>query len=318
MLKRIRSEDPSLSVVVPVYNEESNLEQLYKRLVAVLKSLVSKYEIIFVDDGSSDNSINIIKEFADKDNQVKYISFSRNFGHEAASTAGMNNSTGDAVVLIDADLQDPPEVIPQLFKLWKEDGYDVIYAQRKKRKGENIFKKTTSFLFYRFINYLSSVKLPKDTGDFRLMDRAVIENFSRFNEKSRFVRGLITWIGFAQTAIQYDRDARFAGETKYSIKKLVYLSLDVIISFSIIPLRAIAFLGFLIVAFSVIYALVMVIQKLFSNYQLIEHSVLITAIFFLGGIQMLSLGVIGEYLGKIFIEVQNRPLYIIKDKNTDR
>jgi len=303
-----------ISVVVPIYNEEHNIADLYKRLKTVLASLSGfTSEIIMVDDGSTDASLEKIKEAAEADPSVKYISFSRNFGHEPASTAGLDRAQGDCVVLIDADLQDPPEVIPQMVEKWRQ-GYHVVYAQRKSRPGESIFKKITSYLFYRIINLFSAHKFPLDTGDFRLIDRQVLLAFRKMGDYNRMIRGMIAWLGFKQTGIYYDREERKKGSTKYNAVKLFWLSLDALTSFSLIPLRFSMAIGFLVMLVSFIFGCIVIYQKLFGTLRIPGYALQTISTFFLGGIQLFMLGIIGEYLGKVYQQTQGRPLYVILEE----
>ena len=301
-----------ITIVIPVYNEEACLEQLHARLLAA-QAPPHQYEYIFVDDGSTDRSREILLKIAQRDPQSRHLFFSRNFGHEAATTAGLDHASGDAVVIIDADLQDPPEVIPLLLQKWSE-GYQVVYAQRRARKGEGVFKRFTSWLFYRIIGSLSDVKIPADTGDFRLMDQRVVLEFRRCRERSRFVRGLVAWTGFRQTAVPYDRDARAGGETKYSLFKLVLLALDSVVGFSVLPLRLATLLGLIVCLLAFIRGVVSVILR-FTSDTPIGYTLLVTGVFFLGGAQMFMLGLLGEYMGRTYRESQHRPLYIVWQKS---
>lgn len=305
-----------ISIVVPCYNENEVFAETYKRLTDTFAQLDKQkydYEIIFVNDGSKDNTLDLIKEVVKTDNRVKGISFSRNFGHQIAITAGLDNCKGDAAVVIDADLQDPPIVILEMVKKW-EQGFDVIFGKRKERAGESAFKLLTAKWFYRFINKLSDVDIPLDTGDFRLMDRAALNQFLSMRESYRFVRGMVAWIGFNQTFVEYDRESRFAGTTKYPLKKMLRLASDAILSFSNTPLKIATFVGFLtsIAAFvGIVYALYM---RLFTNNFVEGWTLLMISILMIGGIILLVLGIIGEYVGRIYGEIKQRPLYIIKDK----
>jgi len=305
---------PLISVVIPVYNEEHCLNQLFERLIK-LEAGEDTYEFIFVDDGSTDTSREIIRDLAEKHKQVKYLFFSRNFGHEAATTAGLDNTTGDAVVIIDADLQDPPELIPAMIEKWRE-GNKIVYAQRRTRKGESIHKKFSSWLFYRTIRKLCDVDIPIDTGDFRLMDKRVVEEFRRCREQNRFVRGLVAWTGFRQIAVPYDRDERYAGETKYNWAKLFMLALDATLGFSNLPLRIGILAGFLVCTISFIMIGVIVIKKIFYDIAVPGYALMVTGMFFLGGVQLFIMGLIGEYIGRIYRQAQERPLYIIAHKSS--
>ena len=302
------------SAVIPVYNEEGNLPVLYERLVRVMQSLSGDYEIIFVDDCSSDHSLSIIRKLSQSDKHVKFVGFSRNFGHEAASTAGTDRARGDAVILMDADLQDPPEAIKALSDKWKE-GYQVVYGQRRKRESESFFKRASAFLFYRLLNLLTNVDIPLDTGDFRLMDKAVVQDLKKCREQSRFVRGLVSWLGYKQTGIWYDRPKRESGATKYSFLKLLFLSLDAVSGFSIVPLRIATALGFITVIISAGFAVAVTAHKLVLGLNIPGYALVTAGMFFLGGVEMLLLGVIGEYVGRIYRQVQQRPLYLVREES---
>lgn len=271
------------------------------------------YELIFVNDGSTDTTAAIIREFIAKDKNVKLIDLSRNFGHQIAISAGMDSASGDAIVIIDADLQDPPEVILQMIEKWKE-GYEVVYGKRIKRKGESFFKNITAKLYYRLLKQMTSVDIPVDTGDFRLIDKKVREVFLTLTEKNRYVRGLISWAGFKQTAVEYVRDERFAGTTKYPLKKMIKFALDGITSFSNKPLKLAIYTGMALSALSFIYLLVVVIQKLFTYTTIIGWASIIAVNLFFNGIILMFLGIIGEYIGRIYEEAKNRPLYVIREK----
>lgn len=302
------------SIVIPVFNEEDNIWELYQRLTHVMRSMSKEYEIIFVDDGCTDKSLEQIKEISLSDRNVYYISLTRNFGHEAASTAGLDGARGDCVILMDADLQDPPELIPEMINLWKK-GYQLVYAKRRKRHGESFFKKASAHLFYRLLDFVADTNIPIDTGDFRLMDRALVDAFIKCREQNRFVRGLTAWVGYNQIAIEYDRPKRYAGETKYRSLKLLLLSFDVITGFSIIPLRIATLMGLGVTLFSIILIIVILFQKLLFSLNIPGYAFLATGLFFLGGVQMFLLGVLGEYIGKIYRQVQNRPLYLVREQN---
>lgn len=305
-----------ISIIVPCFNEQEVFSETYRRLTDTFARLDAQkytYEIIFVNDGSKDNTLEQIQEAAQKDSRIKGLSFSRNFGHQIAITAGLDNCKGDAAVVIDADLQDPPQVILDMVKKW-EEGYDVIFGKRRERAGESAFKLLTAKWFYRFINRLSDVDIPLDTGDFRLMDRKALDQFLSMREVYRFVRGMVAWIGFKQTFVEYDRESRFAGETKYPLKKMLRLASDAILSFSNTPLKVATFVGFLtsVVAFvGIIYSLYM---RLFTDNFVEGWTLLMISILMIGGIILLVLGIIGEYVGRIYGEIKRRPLYIIKDK----
>ena len=304
-----------LSVVVPCHNEEGNLAELHRRLAAVLPTTADDWELILVDDGSSDGTISAMRALAAADTHVQYVSFSRNFGHEAASTAGLDRAEGDCVVLMDADLQDPPELIPEMVKKWRA-GYEEVHAVRRRRRGVGAMKRATAFLFYRLINALSEVKIPPDTGDFRLMDRRVVADFRRCRERARFVRGLVTWVGYKQGQIEYDRPARHAGKTKYHLWNLVPLAMDVVIGFSTRPLRLASLLGLTVTVLAFVLAIIVAVQKIFFGIAIQGYALLATGLFFLGGVQMLLLGIIGEYVGRIYGQVQERPLYLVREEST--
>lgn len=301
-----------LSVVIPLLNEEANLRALHARLVQVFDRLGTQGQIIFVDDGSSDSSAQIIGELAAGDARVLGVRFSRNFGHEAASTAGFDMASGDAVVLMDADLQDPPEVIEQMVPLWQA-GNDIVYARRSKRAGESAYKRFTAWLFYRILQVLSDVDIPRDVGDFRLVDRKVLEAVKKCRETDRFMRGLIAWTGFKSAAVTYDRPERAGGETKYNTLKLLWLSLDAAVGFSVLPLRFASAFGFLVTLGSLLMVVILIAQKLLQQIEMPGYALLTAGLFFLGGVQMLLLGILGEYIGRIYRQIQGRPLYVVRE-----
>lgn len=304
--------DVLCSVVVPMYNEEEVLHETYRRLTEVMKNSGVSYEIVFVNDGSRDKTYSMLNEICDKDKRVKLLDFSRNFGHQIAITAGMDHSIGQCVVVIDGDLQDPPGLIPEMIKKWKE-GYDVVYGKRISRKGESFFKKLTATVFYRFLKSMTDVNIPVDTGDFRLIDRRVCEALKHVNEKNRYVRGLVSWLGFKQTAVEFEREERFAGETKYPLKKMLKLAFDGITSFSYKPLKLATYLGTFISLASFLYLFFIIIQRIFfpETLQPGWASILAVSLFF-NGITLLMLGIIGEYVGRIYDEAKGRPLYLIR------
>lgn len=301
------------SIVIPAYNEELVIEESYKRLKAVMDTTEEDYELIFVNDGSRDKTREILSALCEKDANVRMIDFSRNFGHQTAITAGMDNSSGQAVVVIDADLQDPPEVILEMIKKWKE-GYDVVYGKRSKRKGETFFKLFTAKVFYRFLKSMTNVDIPVDTGDFRLIDRKVCDELSALTEKNRYVRGLVSWVGFKQTDVTYVREERFAGETKYPLKKMIKFALDGLTAFSYKPLKLSSFLGTLLSVGSIIWLIVSVILKYALSVDIPGWACAISLPLFFNGLIMMMLGIMGEYIGRIYDESKNRPLYIIKEK----
>ncbi|MBN1938581.1 MAG: glycosyltransferase family 2 protein [Candidatus Aminicenantes bacterium] len=305
-----------LSVVVPVYSEETIIPEFYRRTKSVLAGLADRFdhEILFVDDGSRDGSAAVLKELSGRDDRVKVLFLSRNFGHQFAITAGLDHTRGDIVVTIDGDLQDPPEVIPDMIKKW-EEGVKVVYGIRKKRQGENAFKLLTAKLFYRLIRRLSDTKMPLDAGDFRLMDRRVVEALRTLKEENRYLRGLVSWAGFTQSGILYQRDRRYAGKTKFSLKKMIRFALDGILSFSDKPLKLAAYFGFFITLGAFGMALRVLIGKLRHPEVLVSGwTSLILAVLFIGGIQLISLGILGLYLGRQYREVKRRPLYIVAEK----
>ena len=301
-----------ISIVVPMYYEEAMVIACHEELTSVMQSLsLYTYELIFVNDGSLDTTLNLLENLSLKDSCSKIISLSRNFGHQAAVTCGITYATGDAIVIIDADLQDPPAVIVDMVKLW-ESGYDVVYGQRQKRKGETFFKLITAKLFYKLLNNLSDITIPLDTGDFRLIDKKVAAELINLKEHNRFLRGLVPWCGFKQIPLIYERNPRFAGETKYSFKKMIALALDGIISFSSKPLKLIMELG----VFAIIIALSVfcyyVVALISPNKVVVPPFALLTIIItFFGGVQLVSIGILGEYIGRMYDESKNRPLYII-------
>ena len=301
-----------LSIVIPLLNEEANLLELHRRLSETLDRIGCDRRIIFVDDGSTDRSPEIIRELAVRDPSVIGVRLSRNFGHERASTAGLDNATGDAAILMDADLQDPPEMIEKLVAAWKE-GAEIVYAVRARREGEGPFKRFSAWLFYRLLNIRSEVQVPRDTGDFRLIDGKVLAALRSCREQDRFVRALIAWTGFRTKAVPYDRPARAGGETKYNRLRLLLLSLDALIGFSILPLRIATAVGLVVTAFSLIMVGIVTFQKLFLGLPFQGYALLATGLFFLGGVQMLLLGVLGEYIGRIYRQTQNRPLYLVSE-----
>lgn len=311
----MQQQKPIISIVVPVFNEEEVLPELYSRTQQVMDAFGEPWELILVDDGSRDRSAEIIADLNGKDPRVKGVSFSRNFGFQEAVTAGLDHASGEAVVLSDADLQDPPEVIPELITRWRE-GNDVVYGVRANREGETWFKKTTAKIFYRTIHRITSVDIPLDTGDFRLMDRRVVDAILRMPERNRFLRGMVPWVGFRQSGLTYERQARFAGESKFkSVRQMLPFALDAITSFSYFPLQLATYLGFLTSAISLIAIVVVIVLRLFGSHQeLTGQATTLVAVLFLGGVQLISLGIIGEYLGRIYDEVKGRPLFLVDRK----
>ena len=301
---------PTLSIVAPVYNDEAILHELYKRISETMVGLDGTWELVLVNDGSWDRSYEIMQELREQDERVRIVNFSRNFGHQIAITAGTDYAQGEAVVIIDADLQDPPSVILDMVAKWRE-GYEVIYAIRKQRKGETWFKLATAKLFYRIINKITGVNIPLDTGDFRLLDRKAVDTLRRIREHHRFMRGLSVWIGFKQTGVEYVREERFAGETKYPLSKMLRFALDGITSFSYLPLQLATYFGFGIAGLSVLGILLTIVWRLSGSHAFEGQATTLVMVLFLGGIQLISLGIIGEYLGRIYDEVKQRPLYIV-------
>lgn len=301
---------PTLSIVIPVFNEEDNLPQLYSRLVKVLEKSGFDYEIVFVDDGSRDNSLNLLHYIATRDEDVVVIELARNFGHQVAISAGIDNARGRGVIIMDADLQDPPEVLPQFIEKWRE-GHDVVYAVRTNRK-EGWLKRTAYTTFYRLLQRIANIEIPLDAGDFCIMDRKVVDILIDMPERNRFVRGIRSWVGLDQIGVTYTRDARYAGSPKFTISRLLYLAMDGLISFSYIPLRMITLLGFGVSVVSILLAIGYTIQKLTRGLSPPGFATTVVAIFFLAGIQLITIGVIGEYVGRIFEEVKHRPLYVIR------
>ena len=307
----------TISVVVPLYNEENNVAPLLDRIAAILGALPERpdYEIVLVNDGSTDGTLAAIRNEMRRRAHIVLVNLSRNFGHQLAATAGIEIASGEAIVLMDGDLQDPPELIEAFVERWRA-GYDVVYAVRRTRKGESAFKLFTAQLFYRTIKRLTNVAIPVDTGDFRLMSRRVVEALRRSPERHRFLRGMVSWVGFNQTGVEYDRDERYSGTTKYPLPKMLRFAVDGITSFSDIPLRFAAYFGFFVSAVAFVYAIVVIVAKLFRvnapGYTPGWASTIV-AVVFLGGVQLISLGIIGEYLGRIYDQVKGRPLYLVSD-----
>lgn len=304
--------NPTFSIIAPIYNELESIAELYPRIRDVMDSTGESWELILVDDGSQDGSTDVIRKLAINDARVRPVIFARNFGHQIAVTAGLDYSRGAAVVVIDSDLQDPPEVILDLIAKWRE-GYEVVYAKRAEREGESWFKKTTASLFYRIIYRITDVKIPLDTGDFRLMDRKVVNIMSKMREGHRFLRGMSAWVGFKQIGVEYKRATRFAGETKYPFKKMLKLALNAVTGFSYFPLQLATYLGFIAAGLSIISIPIVVILRLISSPQLTGQATTLITVLFFGGVQLISLGIIGEYIGRIYDEVKRRPIYIVSE-----
>jgi dolichol-phosphate mannosyltransferase len=306
------SQEVTYSIVVPVYNEIESLTELHNRLEVVLDSLGSPWELILVDDGSTDGSTEEILRIADQDHRIVPIIFARNFGHQIAITAGLDHSRGDAVIIIDADLQDPPEVIPDFVEKWKE-GYEVVYGVRSEREGEGWFKKLTASLFYRIIFRITDVKIPLDSGDFRLLDRQAVDTLNQMRERHRFPRGMAAWIGFRQIGVHYQRAARFAGSTKYPFRKMFRLAINAVTGFSYFPLQLATYLGFISAGVSAIAIPVVIAMRLKGSQAFLGQATTLIAVLFLGGVQLISLGILGEYLGRLYDESKGRPLYIVRE-----
>lgn len=302
-----------ISILIPAYNEEPVLEKLFSRLGDLANNTKDyEFEFFFVNDGSSDGTLDVIKDYAEKDDRISYLNFSRNFGKEIGMIAGLDHVSGDATVIIDADLQDPPELIPQMIELW-EAGYDDVYAKRRSRDGETWLKKFTSRMYYRTLQKVSRVPIQEDTGDFRLLDRRVVEAIKEFRESQRNAKAMFSWVGFKKKELLYDRDERVAGVTKWSYPKLVNLAIDGITSFTTAPLRISTILGTIVSIIAFLYLIILVFRTIFFGTDLGGYPSTMAAILFLGGVQLLSLGIIGEYIGRIFNETKRRPLYLIEE-----
>jgi len=301
-----------LSVIVPTYNEVEVINEFYQRMLAVLEAMPMAYELIFVNDGSSDGTLACLKSFYQQNNNIAIIDLSRNFGKEVAMTSGLDYAKGDAVVIIDADLQDPPELIPELIKHWHE-GYDVVYAKRLSRAGETEIKKVTAYLFYKAMNKLSRVAIPENTGDFRLLSRRAVNSLKKLPEHNRFMKGLFAWIGYPQIAVPYNRDPRFGGESKWDYWKLWNFALEGITSFTIVPLKLATYVGFITAFAAMIYGVFIVVKTMIFGDPVAGFPTLIALISFIGGMQLMALGIIGEYLGRMFDETKNRPLYFVNE-----
>ncbi len=300
------------SILIPMYNEEEVIEETYHRLKKVMDKIGESYELVFVNDGSKDRSAQIISDLAKTDENIRLIDFSRNFGHQIAVTAGLDYVQGEAIVIIDADLQDPPEVIPQMLEKWRE-GYDVVYGKRLKRQGETAFKKASAHIYYRVLGALTDGNIPRDTGDFRLINRKVCEAIKELPEKNRFLRGMVNWVGFNQIAVEYVRDERWAGETKYPLKKMLKFAADGIFSFTYKPLKLATYIGLFLSVIGFLYLLVVLFQRLFTDTALTGWASLMAVTLVFHGITLVILGIVGEYIGRIYEEVKGRPLYIVKE-----
>ncbi|BAZ38870.1 family 2 glycosyl transferase [Calothrix sp. NIES-4101] len=304
---------PIYSIVIPIYNEEANIHEMYRRLTGVMEQLDGESELILVDDGSQDNSLNLMRELHRLDSRVNYLSFARNFGHQVAVTAGLNFIRGKVAIVMDADLQDPPELVISMIEKWQQ-GYHVVYAQRISRKRENWFKRLMAYCFYRVLRQLADVDIPADTGDFCLMDRQVVDVLNTMPERNRYIRGLRAWVGFRQTAVKFERDPRFAGEVKYTFGKSWALAVNGIVSLSKVPLRIATYLGMLSACIALLMILLVLYWRLFDRTTpLIGFTLITIALFFLGSVQLFCIGILGEYIGRIYEEVKGRPIYTVKE-----
>lgn len=301
-----------ISIVAPAYNEEENVLPFYEKMKTVLDGITKEWEIVCVDDGSQDKTLEMLTRLHLDDNRLKVINLSRNFGKEAALTAGLDHASGDAIIPIDIDLQDPPELIPEMIQLWQQ-GYEVVYATRTEREGETFLKKSTASYFYRFINRLSNIEIPKNTGDFRLMDRKVLDALKELRETHRFMKGLFSWVGFKQTSLPYVRKERFAGTTKWNYFKLIELAIEGITSFSIKPLQVATMLGLLVSLLAFFYGVIIIGKTVVFGADLPGYPSIMVTMLFLGGVQLITIGVIGEYIGRIYHEVKQRPIYLIAE-----
>ncbi|MFN8674370.1 MAG: glycosyltransferase family 2 protein [Candidatus Sericytochromatia bacterium] len=302
-----------ISIVAPAYNEYENLNFFYQRMKVVLEKITENWEIVFVNDGSKDNTLQEMIRLNSIDNRVKIVDFSRNFGKEVALTAGLDYAIGQVIIPIDTDLQDPPELIYDMIELWKK-GNDVVYATRTKREGETWIKKATAYLFYDFINKMTKITIPRNTGDYRLMDRKVLDSLKELKETHRFMKGLFSWVGYKQVSLPYVREPRYAGVTKFNYWKLWNFAIEGITSFSIAPLQFATYLGFLVFAFSFLYAVIIIIKTAIFGSDVKGYPSLMVTMLFMGGVQLITIGVIGEYVGRIYNEVKQRPLYIVNRK----
>lgn len=303
-------ERPTISLVIPIWNEQEVIPELYRRVLDVMGQIGATWELVCVNDGSSDRSLSLLLDLRAQDKRIKVLDFSRNYGHQIAITAGTDFAQGDAVIVMDADLQDPPEVVLHMVEKWRE-GYEVVYAVRASRQGETPFKLITASLFYRLLQRITDIHIPLDTGDFRLMDRRVVLAMRRLREQHRFMRGLSSWVGFRQIGIEYRRAERFAGETKYPLRKMVKLATSAITSFSYVPLQLATYFGFGLATLSLIGIILTIILRLSGSSFFLGQATTLVSVLFLGGVQLIFLGIIGEYLGRIYDEVKGRPLYIV-------
>ncbi len=304
---------PKYSFIIPIYNEEETLPELYRRVRAVMDRMDGPVELVLVNDGSRDHSLQLIRDLHHNDQRICYLSLARNFGHQIAVTAGLNFVRGQVIVILDADLQDPPELIPALIEKWRQ-GYQVVYAQRTQRRKEGWFKRCTAYFFYRLLQQLADVDIPTDTGDFCLMDRQVVDVLNRMPERNRYIRGLRSWVGFQQTAVRFERDPRFAGNVKYTFGKSLALAVNGLVSFSKVPLRLSTYIGLLAAMAAIFMALLVLYWRIFVPHSpLTGFTIILVAIFFLGAVQLVSIGILGEYVGRIYEEVKGRPLYTLAE-----
>lgn len=305
--------NPTYSFVIPIYNEEATLFELYRRIAPVMDRMDGDVELVFVNDGSGDRSLSLIRKLREDDRRVKYLSLARNFGHQIAVTAGLNFAQGQAVVVLDADLQDPPELIVPMADLWQQ-GYDLVYAQRTRRHREKLFKRMTAYVFYRVLKQLADVDIPTDTGDFCLMDRKVVNALNAMPERNRYIRGLRAWVGFRQTVIPFEREPRYAGDVKYTFRKSLGLAINGLVSFSRVPLRLATYTGLLAAAIALIMVILVLYWRLFQpNSPVTGFALIAMAIFFLGAVQLICIGILGEYVGRIYEEVKGRPMYTLAE-----
>ncbi len=304
---------PKYSLIIPIYNESETIPELYRRVAAVMNRLDGAAELVLVDDGSRDRSLDLIRKLHQQDERICYLSFARNFGHQTAVTAGLNFVRGKVVVILDADLQDPPELIPDMIQQWRQ-GYQVVYAQRTQRRRESWFKRFMAYSFYRILRGLADVNIPTDTGDFCLMDRQVVDVLNAMPERNRYIRGLRAWVGFKQTAVKFERDPRFAGEVKYTFRKSLRLAINSIISFSRVPLQLATYLGLFAAGLALLMVLLVLYWRLSGpGSPLIGFTAIAVAVLFLGAVQLVCIGILGEYIGRIYEEVKGRPLYILRE-----
>jgi dolichol-phosphate mannosyltransferase len=304
---------PKYSLVIPVYNEENTLPELYRRISELMERLDDQAELILVNDGSKDRSLQLLRDLHERDPRVCYLSLARNFGHQIAVTAGLNYVRGEVIVILDADLQDPPELIPDMVEKWRQ-GYHVVYAKRTQRQKESWFKRFTAYVFYRLLKQLADVDIPTDTGDFCLMDRQVVDVLNSMPERDRYIRGMRSWIGFQQTAVYFERHPRFAGEVKYTFSKSLSLAINGLVSFSKVPLRISTYVGLLAAVAAIFMGLLVIYWRIFvPQSPLTGFTIILVAIFFLGAVQLVSIGILGEYIGRIYEEVKGRPLYTLSE-----